>query len=93
MRSFRLPVGFSLSILTKTRALPLGTTERSSTSGVEPILFKDRPMDGRWLRRHGNLLNDGKRLGRQFRPYRSRFHAPIASEQAARNGMGSTIYK
>ena len=37
MRSFMLPVGFSHSSFTKTRAQPAGTTRRSSTIGVLPI--------------------------------------------------------
>ena len=37
MRSLALPDGFALSSLTSTRALPSGTTRRSSTSGVFPM--------------------------------------------------------
>ena len=43
MRSFMLPVGFSLSILTRMRALPRGTRARNWTSGVSPIRSRMDP--------------------------------------------------
>ena len=39
-RSFMLPVGLAYSSLATTRALPAGTTRRSSTSGVFPIALR-----------------------------------------------------